>query len=200
MRIRWYALATAALIAAGFAALLLFIPPVQTPQNDTVAINDLRHHLAQDFERVRAEGSAALPGAADGAEGNAKGVAGGSVAGGTADTLAYSVFDSDGRLLASTSESPAHDLNEAIAHGNTIVDVAVGSRVVGKLAIDNNIAASLNSHRTRLQLAFTVMLTLLALVLTLLLVRVHRSVLKPFRTLESFAANIAAGKLDIPLS
>ncbi|MDR2587010.1 MAG: hypothetical protein LBC23_01945, partial [Coriobacteriales bacterium] len=61
MRIRWYILAMIALICAGLTGILLLIPPAQVPPNDTVAINDLRHRLAQDFERIRTEGAVALP-------------------------------------------------------------------------------------------------------------------------------------------
>jgi signal transduction histidine kinase len=202
VRIHWYALAAAALIALGTAALLLLIPTAQASKNDTVAINDVRYRLAQDFERIRAEGAAALPTAkATETDENAGNAVGEGAKGATDENaLAYTVFDMDGRLLASTGEGLAKDINEAIEHRDTIVDIVVGSQTVGKLVLDNNATAELRSWRTRVQVALALILTLLALLLALLLLRVHRNILSPFHRLESFAANVAAGKLDIPLN
>jgi signal transduction histidine kinase len=199
--IRPYVLAAVAIVVSGVLALLLLIPPASTPRNDTVAINDLRHRLAQDFERIRVEGSGALPATSATAASPAASAAPATstAPAAAAPALAYSVFDADGQLLASTGEGLAQDLNEALARRDTIVDIVVDTQVVGRLVVDNDTLSEMSAYRTRAQAVAVSVLAALALLLALLLWRVHRNILRPFRSLESFASNIAAGALDIPL-
>lgn len=64
--------------------------------------------------------------------------------------LDYVVTDRAGNVLFRTKEGLSETLNEAIAHRDTILDITVGERVVGKVFIANDSATLIASQRKTL--------------------------------------------------
>jgi signal transduction histidine kinase len=112
----------------------------------------------------------------------------------------YAVIDTKGTLLAATRRGISEDVNAAVKHGDTIVDVESGGEVVGKIFFYNVAASEWLVYKQRLQTGSVVTLILIAVLMSIFILILYRRILKPFRTLQRFASNIAAGDLDAPLS
>lgn len=90
-------------------------------------------------------------------------------------------------------------LSGAIAHRDTIVDINVDGKVVGKAVFNNNTDELLKAARDRfMAICFTTfaLLTAACIFFTIFL---KRTILTPFKKLETFAGSVAAGNLELPL-
>lgn len=86
-----------------------------------------------------------------------------------------------------------------IAHRDTMVDVIVNSRIVGKLVVLNDSGKRLDEARIRLAGYFFAAFFLVAAACTVFALYQYKTILRPFKKLEGFAARVAMGDLTIPL-
>jgi len=113
--------------------------------------------------------------------------------------LAYVVLDGEDKFLAKTRSGLNTDINSAISNRDTIVDIKLNNKVLGKLIIYNDTSEIWEGYRKFL-LSFSILLILFASFLCLsYAVYIDRWIFRPFRKLQGFARNVASGKLDTPL-
>ena len=101
--------------------------------------------------------------------------------------LAYEFLPADGDRLP------------YLAARDTLVDVTVDGQVVGAVAFLNDDAARLAAATRRTTAVLVATGVLLALVCGGFALHQTRTIVRPFRELEGFAARIAQGDLDLPL-
>lgn len=109
------------------------------------------------------------------------------------------ILDNSGKVMYQSETGIPQTIYEAIKTRSTIVDIQQNGQVVGKVILqqDNNeIVQQMQSH---LLTVIIVTFSILMLLCILYLLYVNHSVFKPFSKLQSFAAHVARGNLDIPL-
>ncbi|QTD40452.1 HAMP domain-containing sensor histidine kinase [Sporosarcina sp. Te-1] len=110
-----------------------------------------------------------------------------------------SIIDNGEHVVYRTPGTYFTNLYEAIKNKDTIIDVKQNNEIVGKLIIHNNEQEIIQQLKSEL-VTFTVLLFVLLMIACILYVTyIYRVLLKPFRQLQIFAANVAKGHLDFPL-
>ncbi len=161
------------LLLVELAALLLFAVPRREKPLDTVAVNEAVQTVERDWNSL--EGHRGL------------------------GSLDYVVLDRDGAVLYRTKAGLSESLNDAIRHRDTILDVEVDGKTVGKLLIYNNDAAVFRAEKRAVLGAAAVAIVFQACLFGAYDLYLRRAVVKPFQKMKGFAERIAGGNLDIPL-
>ena len=143
---------------------------------DVVAVNDISETLAEQWGSLN---STELPGLQYG--------------------LDYVVIDHDNNFITATRNGLNNDLNNAIGNQDTIVDIKLNNKVLGKLIIYNSTNEIWRQHRKYLFHFSVSIMILLAIICLGYAVYIDRAIFRPFRKLQSFARHVADGKLDMPL-
>lgn len=154
-------------------ALIVFA--VQTPDfsQDTVAVNEVVQTVKKDFgDWENHKNSTALD---------------------------YVVLDEGGKAVFKTREGLSESINAATAHRDTILDITVDGRAVGKVIIYNDGAKTLQSQRQKVIIVLSVATAIQCVICAVYAVCLHFSLVRPFRKLKGFAERVAGGNLDIPL-
>lgn len=113
--------------------------------------------------------------------------------------LDYVVLDSDGEVLYRTKSGLSESINAAISHRDTILDIEVGSSVVGKLIVSNDVLLTFQAKKRDVILTVAVAMVLQCAIGMAYFFYLRCMVIKPFQKLNNFAQRIAGGNLDIPL-
>lgn len=113
--------------------------------------------------------------------------------------LDYVVLDSDGTVLYRTKSELSESINEAVSHKDTILDIEVGSSVVGKLIVYNDDSLSFQAEKQTVIFAVIAVIFLQCGICAAYFFYLRRIVIKPFHKLKNFAERVAGGNLDIPL-
>ncbi len=140
---------------------------------DTVAVNEIMQSVTKDFNQM---------------ENHTK-----------ANRLDYVVLDKDDNVLYITKLGLSENLNIAIAHRDTILNIVIDNEVVGKVIIDNNGAKTLQSHKQIIIIILLVSIFIQCGIYIGYVIYMYFTMIKPFRKLKGFAERIASGNLDIPL-
>lgn len=111
----------------------------------------------------------------------------------------FSFIDLEDKLLYTTSEGITQNLNEAIKHRDTIVDIRNKDKIAGKLIVYNEAGKILEESRNNLIIISIGCSLLLFLWGISYLIYMNKAVVKPFNHLKEFASSVAAGNLDMPL-
>ncbi len=106
----------------------------------------------------------------------------------------FLLYSTAGRELAGV-DSPA----KAMQEGCLCLSIHEGSRYLGTLVIPD--PAKVNFHAARRKLIAAAVFLMLGMVLAGVLygIYVRQTIIRPFRKMEQFAVDVAAGKLDEPL-
>lgn len=160
-------------LAAEVSALAVFA--VQTPDFtlDTVAVNEAVQSVTRDFGNLAGHENAT--------------------------SLDYVVLGKDGEVLYRTKSGLSESLNQAIAHRDTVLDIAVDGAIAGKVLIYNDGAQTLQAQKKTAVIVLSVACVVNGAVCIGYAVSMHVTVIKPFRKLKGFAQRVAGGNLDIPL-
>ena len=113
--------------------------------------------------------------------------------------LDYVILDKVGNLIAVTRNGLNENINSAIRHRDTIVDIEKDGETLGKVIFYNDTAETWESYKISLITAYAGVLGLLAVIYTGYAVYLNHAIFRPFNRLKKFAGNIAAGNLDVPL-
>lgn len=113
--------------------------------------------------------------------------------------LDYVVLDAGGTVLYRTRPGLSESVNAAVAHRDTMLDVEIGGKPVGKLIIYNDASAMLRSEKRTVVFGVMAAMLLQLGICTGYFCWMRRTVVIPFRRLERFAQRVAGGNLDIPL-
>ncbi|MDE6517631.1 MAG: HAMP domain-containing histidine kinase, partial [Acetatifactor sp.] len=111
----------------------------------------------------------------------------------------YVVLDESGAVLWKSAEGLSENVNAAIAHRDTILDVEQDGNRVGKVIIYNGAETD---YAVRKRSLFTVLMVILLFQATAMLAYsawLYWRLVKPFHKLKGFAERVAGGNLDIPL-
>jgi signal transduction histidine kinase len=111
----------------------------------------------------------------------------------------YAVITNEGRLIAATRHGLNEHINDAVRNRDTIVDIITDGVTVGKVIFYNDIENLMRQNRTNLIFASAVIIIILLLIFTGYTFYLHITLLRPFRKMQGFAHQIAAGNLDVPL-
>lgn len=114
-------------------------------------------------------------------------------------SLDYTVLDNDGNVLYRTRHGLSENINAAVAHRDTLLDITVNGEAVGKLIVFNDGASSLDARKRTAMIVLTVLIAVQCAVGIGYAVYLHITVVKPFRKLKGFAERVAGGNLDVPL-
>ena len=176
MRLKYYALALLVILVLGIGS-VFFLAPVPKNQLDIAQVNDITATLANDFDSLGTE-DYLLP--------NYK-------------NLDYTVIDSEGNLRAATRRGLSESINDAMKHGDLIVDITKDGQIIGKAIFYNDEEAQWQNYRNSLQALVIIVLVLAIATCGAFYLVVHRVILRPFNRMQGFAQRVAAGDLDIPL-
>lgn len=113
--------------------------------------------------------------------------------------LDYVVLDNGGSIIYKTRTGLSESINAAIAHRDTVLDIAVENSAVGKVIIFNDGAQTLQAQKRTAITVLSVAISVECAVCVGYAVYMHITVIRPFRKLKGFAERVAGGNLDIPL-
>jgi signal transduction histidine kinase len=143
---------------------------------DVVAVNDISETLAKQWGRLQKN---ELPGLQYG--------------------LDYVVINQDNNFIIATRNGLNNNVNAAISNQDTIVDIKLNNKVLGKLIIYNNKSEIWSKNRKYLFNFSVSIMVLVAIICLAYAVYIDRVIFRPFRKLQSFARHVADGKLDMIL-
>lgn len=116
----------------------------------------------------------------------------------------YALLDREGRLIYAQDKNAQLNvqlsLQEAIRRRDTIIDLYDGSDQIGKLVLLNDFDAQADRQRGRLLAVLGASTVLFMLTGICYVLYLEKTVFGPFRKLKVFAARVAGGNLDIPLT
>lgn len=113
--------------------------------------------------------------------------------------LDYVVLDMNGSILFKTRDGLSENMNKAITHGDTILDIEVDGLVVGKVIIYNNSTQMMQAKKRAAVNILLIAILVQCVVCILYMLYLNDTVIKPFHKLKGFAERVAGGNLDIPL-
>lgn len=111
----------------------------------------------------------------------------------------FSIIDSLGNVLYQTPGNDFIDLNDSIKNRDILIDLKQNNHIVGKLIIRNNEQEIMQQMKSELVTYICLTLGLFMVVCILYLIYLYKTLLKPFQQMQSFAASVARGNLDVPL-
>ena len=114
--------------------------------------------------------------------------------------LDYVVIDNDGKILFKTKEGLSETVNEAVKTRGLILDLVIEDEVIGKIIIDYNMDDQLAEVKQNIVITFSITGVLQILIIAVWYVYIKKTVITPFSNLNKFAARVAEGNLDIPLT
>ena len=113
--------------------------------------------------------------------------------------LDYVIIDNDGKLVYKTREGLSETINEAIKTRGLILDLVVDEEAVGKIIFDYNMNQQLTDVKSKIIMMFVIIGVLQIVILTIWYIYIRKSIITPFKELNSFASRVAEGNLDMPL-
>ena len=113
--------------------------------------------------------------------------------------LDYAVIDNDGRLVYKTRDGLAESVNDAIKTRGLILDLEVDGKVIGKVIFDYSMDEQLNGVKTKIIMLSVIVGVLQIVILVFWYIYIRKSIITPFKNLNSFAERVAGGNLDMPL-
>ena len=113
--------------------------------------------------------------------------------------LDYVVIDNDGKLVYKTREGLSETINEAIKTRGLILDLVVDEEAVGKIIFDYSMDQQLADVKSKIILMFVIIGVLQIVILIVWYIYIRKSIITPFKELNSFASRVAEGNLNMPL-
>ena len=113
--------------------------------------------------------------------------------------LDYVVLDGSGAVLFRTCAGLSENINQALLHGDGILDVEIGGSLTGRIIIRNDAPGQLQAGYRRSALCLGILMLAQWCLCIGLYFYLNRILIRPFRKLKDFAGHIARGNLDIPL-
>lgn len=113
--------------------------------------------------------------------------------------VSLTVFDNGGNIRYSQGRKAAADLGEALKRGDAVADIEICGVRYGKIAVREHVdtAEEMGKRAAMCVFFLTVVMTLCGAGYTAWL---YFRVVRPFATMQRFAAEVAGGNLDFPLT
>lgn len=176
MNIKSLTLLAIAIFLIGISTMLYLFPSTEDIEINVVEVNDISQSLAKQWDSLD---NGDLPCLQYG--------------------LDYVVLDNKGNFIRATRSGLNEDINSAINNRDTIVDILLDTKVLGKLIIYNNTNELWRQHKNNMLIIIIAIMAFIALFYLVYGIYIYRIIFKPFRKLQAFAHHVAAGELDIPL-
>lgn len=160
----------------GMSIILYLFNNTEDIRIDTVVVNDITQSLAKQWDNLDKLDLTCLKYGLD-----------------------YVVLDNKGNFIGATREGLNENINSAVNNRDTIVDILLDTKVLGKLIIYNNTNELWKQHRDNLLMTSLLIVTSITLFCLAYGMYIDRTIFRPFRKLEAFARHVAAGELDMPL-
>ncbi len=173
MRMRVFIICIMLTLIAEITTLSVFAAKTPDFSQDAVAVNEIVQSVSRDFYSLSTHHN------------------------GT--SLDYTVLDNDGKVLYKTGSGLSENINSAIINRDTILDITVDGKTVGKVLIDNDGAHTLQEQKRTAMIIISVVIVVQLGICAFYAAYLYTSVVKPFRKLKGFAERVAGGNLDIPL-
>lgn len=113
--------------------------------------------------------------------------------------LDYVVLDTDGAVIFKTGTGLSENVNTAVIHRDTILDIEIDGFTAGKIIIYNDSAQTLQHRKQSAILVLSIAMLVQCAICIGYIMYLNRTIIKPFHKLKGFAERIAGGNLDIPL-
>ena len=155
------------------AVLILFALPKTENLQDTVAVNEVIKTVEKDWDHFEEHVNHT--------------------------SLEYVVINLDGEVLYRTKENLNENMNAAISHKDTILDIEVDGLDVGRLILYNNDMPVFQSEKRLAVVAVMAAMFLQFCICAGYFFYMQHVIIKPFQKMKRFAERIAGGNLDIPL-
>lgn len=115
-------------------------------------------------------------------------------------TQQFVVLDQSGTVRYQTVDGLSTTIYDAVRNRDTVLDVMVEGKSVGKLIIHDDYETKLQSNKERLLLVIWGSFAVLVVLCAAYFIYLNRVIITPFKKMQSFALNVARGNLDIPLT
>ena len=115
-------------------------------------------------------------------------------------SLSYALIDNAGDVFFTTDEEVHTSLSEAIRYNDTILDISANGENAGKMLLLNRTTQTMEGYKNRLLLVIVIISFIQILILLLYFLYLKKSIIDPFKKMNSFAKRVAEGNLDIPLT
>jgi len=112
----------------------------------------------------------------------------------------YVVVDNDGNIVFKTRDGLSESINDAVRSGETILDITSGDQTIGKMLIHDDTMSCVREYRNRIAITVVMMSLVQITVLIVFYLSIKRKILDPFDNMKAFAARVACGDLDFPLT
>ena len=156
-----------------FAILLLFAVRLPDNRQDTVAVNEVVQTVQKDWNHLESHRNES--------------------------SFDYVVLGGDERVLYQTIQGLSESITAAVNHKDTILDVNVDGKTVGKLILYNYDASAFRQEKKAVIWVVIAAMLLQCAICAGYFFYINRTVAKPFQRLQNFEERIAGGNLDIPL-
>ena len=113
--------------------------------------------------------------------------------------LDYVIIGNGGELIYKTKDGLSESINEAIKTRGLILDLTVDGEQVGKVIFDYSMDEQLTDVKSKMIMLFVIVGVLQIVILVIWYIYIRRNIISPFKKLNSFAARVAEGNLDMPL-
>lgn len=173
MKEKWLIFISLLLITLGAAFCYLIVRQDNTGRFDTVSVNRIVKYAEENWGAFAAIDSTGL-------------------------AYPFSVLDADHTLIFQSEADTAASINEAVQYQNLIMDVHKGRQYLGKGLINTRQQAAMREQLNQISVIIFLAFTMLAFIMFVCFYYLNQKFLKPFKKMKAFAANIAAGNLDIP--
>lgn len=174
MKYRIFLLALIAVLSAEIATLVLFARKNADGEQSPVTVNEAVQSVQADWNRIEAHQNRT--------------------------NLDYTVLNQNGEVIFKTAANLSQNINEAIRHRDTILDIEIDGTVSGKIIIYNDSPDTISGSRQKATAVFVTAIILQCGICILYLVYLNHIIIHPFRRLNGFAERVAAGNLDVPLN
>ena len=114
--------------------------------------------------------------------------------------LDYVIIDGDGNVCFKTKEDLSESVNEAIKTRGLILDLEIEGTDGYKIIFDYNLNGQLEDVKSRIIWTFIIIGGIQLVIAVCWYFILKKKILTPFRKINSFAARVAEGNLDIPLT
>lgn len=111
-----------------------------------------------------------------------------------------SVIDGSGKVVFASSPAAPRTSLDAVRARALSAPVTVNGRIVATLYLVDDLSAAEAAARRDAAWAATVVIAAVAIGTAIVVIGVHRRVVRPFEQLRGFATRVAAGDLDAPLA
>lgn len=155
-------------------ALVIFSQATPNFKQDTVSVNRIVNSVTEDFYNI------------DNHE--------------NATDLNYVVLNAENAVIFRTAEGLSESVNRAISNRDTIIDVVIDQKVVGKIIIHNDSVEKMAAEKGKTVTIIAVLMAIECLICLSFAVYEYLAVIKPFARLKGFAERVATGNLDLPLN